>query len=72
MNQFSKSEALNAIHLLTTAQINCQGYAKPEDMAAATVAALEVAIDFARNGMDLSVVSTLTYRTPMRDENAGN
>jgi hypothetical protein len=37
-------------------------------MAAATVAALEVAIDFAGNGMDLSVVSTLTYRTPMRDE----
>jgi hypothetical protein len=68
MNQFSKSEALNAIHLLTTAQLNCKGYAKPEDMAAATVAALEVAMDFARNGMDLSVVDKLTYRTPMRDE----
>lgn len=68
MNQFSKSEALNAIHLLTTAQLNCQGYAQPDDMAAATVAALEVAIDYARNGMDLSVVESLTYRTPMRDE----
>jgi hypothetical protein len=68
MNQFSKSEALNAIHLLTTAQINAQGYAQPCDMAAATVAALEVAIGFARNGMDLSVVESLTYRTPMRDE----
>jgi hypothetical protein len=68
MNQFQKSQALNAIHLLTTSQINCQSYAKPYDMAAATVAALEVAIDFARNGMDLSVVDSLTYRTPMRDE----
>lgn len=64
-NSFTKAEALSAIHLIQTAQINAQGYCdNKEDVPAATMAALKTAIKFAEHGIPKGIVESLTYREP--------
>ena len=65
MNQFSKSEALSAIHIIQTARVNAVGYCKhADDIEAATMAALKTAIEFAEHGIPDGIVESLTYPEP--------
>lgn len=65
MNQFSKSEALSAIHIIQTARVNAVGYCKHTgDIEAATMAALRTAVHFAESGIPDDIVESLTYPEP--------
>ena len=65
MNQFTKAEALSAIHIIQTAQVNAEGYCtNKEDVQAAAMAALRIALEFAENGIPDGIVESLTYPEP--------
>ena len=65
MNDFTKAEALSAIHLIQTAKVNAIGYCEFEgDIEAATMAALRLAVQFAERGIPDGIVESLTYPAP--------